>query len=191
MIQINNELAFACYANACAQGFHKDPDYSDEHWLMLIITEIGEAVNAHRSGKRAFIEVYLGVLSYEECYQQLSKERGEKLLKKIFEDHIKDTVEDELADVVIRCLDYAGHKRFDLPPLIDTSLYDLSFTECMYSVIQQLTKSPFRTVDGHSLMIVISTVLKEANSIGIDLLWFIEQKIRYNKTRERLHGKLY
>lgn len=190
MIQINNDLRDVCYQNACEHGFH-DKEYSDEHWLMLIITEIGEAVNAHRSGKRARKDMFLELQKHDSSYQKQDKKMAEKFFRRVFEDYIKNTVEDELADVVIRCLDYAGLKRFDLPPLIDTSLYDLSFTECMYSVIQQLTKSPLRTVDGHSLMIVISTVLKEANNIGIDLLWFIEQKMRYNKTRERIHGKLY
>ena len=40
-------------------------------------------------------------------------------------------------------------------------------------------------------MIVISTILKEAKILGADLAWFIEQKMRYNETREELHGKIY
>lgn len=190
MAKINNELRDACYDNACKHGFH-DKKYSDEHWLMLIITEIGEAVNAHRSGNRASIEMYLDALKYEKYYREQNKEISDRHTRKLFEDDIKDTLEDELADIVIRCLDFAGLKGFDLPSLIGTVLYGMSFAEVMYNCVLHLNQSIFRTVDKHSIMLAISTVLEEARVLGIDLLWFIEQKMKYNETRAMLHGKEY
>lgn len=50
MIQINNELRDRAYKCACDHGFH-DKEYPTEHWFMLIITEIAEAVNADREEK--------------------------------------------------------------------------------------------------------------------------------------------
>ena len=49
-MEINNELRDRAYQCACKHGFH-DKEYSDKHWLMLIITEISEAVDADRKGK--------------------------------------------------------------------------------------------------------------------------------------------
>lgn len=190
MEKINNELRDACYNNACKHGFH-DMEYSDEHWLMLIITEIGEAVNAHRSGKRADTEIYLGALKYEKYYREQNNAAAEKYMKKLFEDDLKDTLEDELADIVIRCLDFAGLRKLDMPQVIDVSIYEMSFAEVMYNCVLQLNQSINRTVDEHSLILVISEVLEEARVLGIDLLWFIEQKMKYNETRAMLHGKEY
>ena len=39
MIQINNELRDRAYQCACEHGFH-DKEYSDAHWLMLIVSEM-------------------------------------------------------------------------------------------------------------------------------------------------------
>ena len=45
-----NELKNRAYKTAKAHGWH-DKELSDETYLMLIITEIAEAVNADRAGK--------------------------------------------------------------------------------------------------------------------------------------------
>lgn len=44
-----NRLRDEAYATACNKGFH-DEKHSDEHYLMLVITEIAEAVQADRKG---------------------------------------------------------------------------------------------------------------------------------------------
>ena len=47
-----NKLRDRAYSIAKAHGFH-EKEYSDETYLMLIITEISEAVNADRKGEHA------------------------------------------------------------------------------------------------------------------------------------------
>ena len=49
MIQINNELRDRAYQCAKAHGFH-DKEHHDSHWLALIMSEVGEAINADRKG---------------------------------------------------------------------------------------------------------------------------------------------
>ena len=178
-IQINNNLRDRAYDNACKHGFH-DKEYSDEHWLMLILTEIGEAVNADRKGKHANVEEFNKTTKITDFG-----------FMRTFERYIKDSVCDELADVVIRCLDFAGLKKFDLPPVIDTTIHGMSFTEIMYSCVLNLSQSVYRTVDKHSIMLVISTLIEVSNNLGFDLLWFVEQKMRYNELREPMHSKKY
>ena len=47
-----NNLRDRAYKNACNHGFHNE-EKIDAHWLMLVITEIAEAVQAHRNKKYA------------------------------------------------------------------------------------------------------------------------------------------
>ena len=47
-----NELAKKAYENAKKKGFH-DEKHTDGHWLMLVMCERAEAVEADRCGKRA------------------------------------------------------------------------------------------------------------------------------------------
>ena len=87
-----NKLAKESHANAVKHGFWEKRE-SNEHCLMLVVSEIGEMVEAHRTGKRANIEAY-----------------NEPLLGGCapFTSFIKDTLEDEMADVAIRLGDLAG-----------------------------------------------------------------------------------
>lgn len=52
-----NKLAKESHANAVKHGFWEKRE-SNEHCLMLVVSEIGEMVEAHRTGKRANIEAY-------------------------------------------------------------------------------------------------------------------------------------
>ena len=53
-----NELADKAHSNAVNHGFG-DEKWSNEHCLMLVITEIGEMVEAHRKGHRADVDAFV------------------------------------------------------------------------------------------------------------------------------------
>ena len=76
------ELAKEIHANAVAKGFWDKP-HSNEHYLMLVITELSEAVEAHRKGRMASIPERI-------------EDFPNKAFVPSFESHIKDTLEDEL-----------------------------------------------------------------------------------------------
>ena len=188
-IQINNNLRDLAYDNACKHGFH-EKEYSDAHWIMLIITEIGEAVNADRKGKHA------DKSDWDELYH-ISKDSSNEDFVYDFEYYIKDSVEDELADVVIRCLDFLGKIGFDLSETQEILEYSESdpcpeetciITEVMYNITSLLYSS--REV-GLRVQDVIIQIFWLSKHLGVDLLWFIEQKMRYNELREPMHGKKY
>ena len=88
MIQINNDLRDRAYQCACEHGFH-ETEHSDAHWLMLIVSEMAEAVDADRKGKKANID------AFERLYSGSDSKFG-------YEKLIKGSVEEELADIVIR-----------------------------------------------------------------------------------------
>lgn len=129
------------HANAVAKGFYDNqPEVGTQ--LMLIVSELGEALEAHRKGRWANFKYMIE--RQKELLHSIPKGLSEteylteakRIKANLFEIHVKDTVEDELADALIRILDLA-------------------------------------------------------ESLKIDLEWFVLQKMEYNKSRERLHGKAY
>ena len=113
-----NDLAFVIHENAKSKGFW-DVSTNIPEKLMLIVSEVSEALEAHRHGRIA----PKGIANKE-------FDRDE------FEAIYKDTFNDEIADTIIRLLDLCGHLKID--------------------------------IDTH-----------------------IKYKMKYNVTRERLHGKKY
>ena len=130
MIELN-KLASQIYEGNAEKGFWdgSSKDVKDKKEvalkLMLIVSELGEAMESHRKGKFANIEMYKHDM---EVFPASFTDN--------FVDRIKDSFEDEIADTIIRLFDMAG-------------------------------------------------------GLGIDLEFHIEIKLKYNATREKLHGKKY
>ena len=183
-----NELRDRAYKTACEHGFH-DKRLSNEHHLCLIISELMEAVEADRKGKRADRESFKSSYEDEEPHDDVN-------FRYSFENYIKGTVEEELADVVIRCLDLAGLRDWDLQDTLDNvdelnnvsdffqkhTFVEIAFEICTGTIISE----SLRSIKG-----VILDVWQYCLWKGIDIEWFIEQKMRYNKLRPKLNGKRY
>ena len=178
MIQINNKLRDRAFNCACKHGFH-ETEHSDEHWMMLIMTEISEAVNADRKGQHALVEEFNRTLKVTDFG-----------FKNTFERCIKESVEDELADVVIRCLDFSGLKNIDID-LGEDECKDngSSFADKMYWACWALCCEDFSLSE--KIEETLIDILQVASCYNIDLLWHIEKKMRYNELRPMLNGKKY
>lgn len=111
-----NELAQRIYEANKEKGFW-DQERNVGEMLMLVTSELGEALEAHRKNRVADWDKF--------DYKNIS-----------FVDSIKDSFEDEVADAIIRLLDLCG-------------------------------------------------------GLGINIERHIEEKLKYNATRPRLHGKQY
>lgn len=85
-----NELRDKAYRNAVTHGFH-NKELSNEHCLCLVISELMEAVEADRKGKRADRESFKSSYENEEPHYNAD-------FKYSFEKYIKGCVGDELAD---------------------------------------------------------------------------------------------
>lgn len=180
-----NKLRDQAYKSACEHGFH-DEVYSISHYLCLIISELMEAVEADRKRDHADMDAY-------------EKYEGRITFEENFVRHIKNTVEDELADACIRILDLFGAviwyssidlnkaiKEYDSEPKDFFNLYAL-FTEKIYSLVLDICAYRF-IVD---LVRILKRIFILAGSLGIDIERHIELKMQYNQTRPRLHGKKY
>ena len=179
------------YKIACDHGFH-DKDLSNEHLLCLVISELMEAVEADRKGKRANVDWFKKKVSNSRICQGLDpdipKERGYEVA---YNETIKGSVDEELADAVIRLLDLAGLRNIsfelkikDIINCIDDiakACKDETFTEIIYSISTIPARYKF-LFDFH---------LGLAMYLDIDIFWHIDQKMKYNELREKMHGKKY
>lgn len=184
-----NELRDTAYQCAIEHGWHEE-NLSNEHWLCLVISELMEAVEADRIGKYADRNQF-------ESYMSL-RGRSDDEFVYAFKHGIKDTVEDELADACIRLLDLAGLRNINLSSIsfpIENSKEHienrskLTFTEWCYDVTRVIARY---NKDNYPIGYLFIGILQEmcciAEIIGFDLLWHIEQKMRYNELRPYKHG---
>lgn len=176
-----NDLKNKAYQIAVNHGWH-EAELSTDHCLMLVITELSEAIEADRK------ENY--------CYKKISSTdrynsfpTNESRFIKEFEAFVKDTVEDELSDAIIRLLDWYGMKNiiieeeaFEEEVLIEyASIYKKkTFTESIFNIIQEISR--------RDVGIALLKIFGFAKHLDIDILWFINQKMRYNECRSYRHG---
>ena len=186
-----SELVSNSYRVAKEHGFHEDY-HSPSHYMMLVLSEIGEMVEADRKNRHADIA----------CFTTSGLESWTTL----FETWIKDTFEDEMADVVIRLCDFCGS--LGVLPYMKDVMVDMSedFREFFgnKSVCEQCFQLSSLVVDvqevshdaddtemRHRLGATLCFVFEMARFHGIDLLWHVDRKMEYNESRPRRHGKAY
>lgn len=180
-----NLLRDKAYKIAKDNGFH-EKELSDEHCLVLVISELSEALEAYREGN---------LLSEDRYDYNTQKERIKNnfedlfAFEDIFESRIKDTFEDELADTVIRLLDLAGYKRYKvLEKYLNLSVENKSIPEHIFILISKLSSDfylPYR------IDYCIKYIFELSKKMNIDILWHIENKMRYNELRSYKHGKRF
>ena len=171
-----NKLAEEAHVNAVKHGFW-ETKVSNEHCLMLVITEIAEMVEADRVSRKANTAAY---------NEMPNKQIG-------FERFIKNTVEDEMADIVIRLADLAGALGVNFDKMLPCRYYraysKFSFTENAFALSKGLCRDSIGIEK--RIQFGLEYVTKWAKSINIDLDWHIDEKMKYNATRPLKHGKAY
>ncbi len=151
---------------------------------MLVITEIGELVQADRKGK----VMEIGSPAAQKLMENDMEDGA--TFEEFFEDFVKDSLEDEMADVAIRLLDLAGKCAIEIDESCVTAwpFEEYSFTESACQLCYCLTGY----AEFHSkINYAIAFIREWAKHLDIDLEWHIEQKMRYNETRPVKHGKKY
>jgi len=190
VIYTPEELKFLSQkAHDCAlrHGFY-DGFVGIEESLWLVVTELAEMTDADRKGKRA------GEESMKEIDE---KELSDDAFKALFEAKIEGTVESEMADACIRLFDILGTFGFipSLKAKADELIIYESLARTCYHIAEMLIDSSMAYKSDLTLFERIVKTLfymfRFAESMGIDLKWFIEQKMRYNELRPLRNGKRY
>ena len=95
-----NELSKSIHKDVIERGFYDDPRQIGT-LLMLVVSELSEALEADRKSKHCSVVEYA-----------LTPE-GELDVEK-FKEKVKDTFEDEIADAFIRLFDLCGYLNIDI-----------------------------------------------------------------------------
>lgn len=181
-----NALKERAYNIAVAHGFHEDIK-PNAYYLGLVMSEAGEAINADRKGDHADTK-------------RFEENPGKWAFDLNFRIYIKDSVEDEIADIIIRLLDFAGLKEYELR-LNTITQFDIEFLRLGEGFVADL----FNLIGGLSealedddlemyicgLISIVSESFEEMTGSDKDLWWFVEQKMKYNELRPKLNGKKY
>lgn len=176
------ELQKRVWKIAKEHGWHDKP-LSFEHHCGLIMTEVAEAVEADRNGRRSDDAGFKkglthGCILVEKCKYMA-----------FYKNYIKGSIEEEFADIVIRLVDMAQEIHGDdmqwcgIP--IDESMYNdrNSFIVNAWCLVSEvLGWFPMTISDS------VSYMFEWAEHLNIDLWQHIEWKMRYNELRPYKHG---
>ena len=165
---------------ATAHGWHEQP-ISTEQYCRLIMTEMAEAIEADRNGRRADME------SFNERMSNL--DGSDECFKEMYKRYVKGSIEEEFADVVIRVLDMAQEVHGDRMrwlgyyPWGQVYHEDKSFIENAWYFIREILNWGTMNISDS-----VSFMFDWAQDLGIDLWQHIEWKMKYNELRPYKHG---
>ena len=198
-----NELRDRAHAMAKEKGWH-ETEHSDEHWLMLVITEVAEAVEAYRDPTDSYhrdsnpFAPWFENPSWRRCPQcgcdpVMMRDGSERYTccADLHEIGGKPCgVGSELADVVIRMLDLSGLRR------VEFQFYHLASARLGIDMtpdstfVERMARLSLATLDpvGATFREIIVGVDVICEHYGIDLWAEVEIKTAFNATRARRHG---
>jgi len=120
-----NKSAELIHQGNVSRGFYDDafdkdgfPTKNTGELLMLVVSELSEALEADRKSKQAnidFFEDKINLLNYQDISQK-------DAFIESFKTHVKDTFQDEIADSVIRILDICCYLGIDIDRHINLKL---------------------------------------------------------------------
>ena len=174
--------AKAIHENACAHGWH-DEKKPDDHWLCMVMTEVAEAVEADRKGRRFTSE---NRQEYEMRLDAVGDSREVTITA--YESCIKGTLEEEFADIVIRILDFVYEKYGEAmtwsPKAMISHHHHSSFTESAFRLVRLMTYAATPEV----LSMIVLYMYDWADCLGVDLDYHIVAKMKYNECRPYKHN---
>ena len=194
-------LAEDAFKNADKHGFYTERTEIETE-LMLIITEMSEAVQADRHNRHGSIEDYDSEI-------QMGRD-----IPTAYKNSLEGTVESEFADIAIRILSLLGwmNSKTTIKLKSDSILADeYGISKIQFKIQNTINKGSIAKdlyrlngrlswfVDNESCSWFVSDTLQDilmrvfaiAHNHNIDLMEHIKLKMQYNESRPYLHGCLY
>lgn len=188
-------LSKQAFESAKSKGFYSDTGIDTTFYLMFIIVEMSEALQADRKDRHGSIEEY-----------ESDIEMGNDI-PSAYENTLEGTVESEFADIAIRILSLLGSimniAKIELMGDDDIKdeyvlaryIFGLNIVEDLYRLIEKmgvcdLNDSPNWYLAKHLQKMLID-IFAIAHNNNINLIEHIRLKMKYNETRPYLHGYKY
>lgn len=188
-------LSKQAFESAKSKGFYSDTGIDITFYLMFIIVEMSEALQADRKNRHGSIEDYEIEIEMDRDFPTA------------YRNTLEGTVESEFADIAIRILSLLGSimdsAKIELMGDNDIKdeyklakfIFGSNIVEDLYRLIEKmgvcdLDDSPNWYLAKHlqEMLIVIFAI---AHSNNINLMEHIRLKMKYNETRPYLHGYKY
>jgi NTP pyrophosphatase (non-canonical NTP hydrolase) len=176
-----NDQAKQIFENNKAKGWHENTR-SFEELVLLIQSEAFEGLEALRKGKFASIDDTLTLFNSLYTYKTFAPG--------IFKEKIKDTFEDEIADVYIRTLDMCHAKTIYISK---PTHFDLNKSLMIFSLLNNkvVNSKMYELVSATSATWLVSWCESVAFAYGFNLQHHVALKLAYNATRPAKHGKKF
>lgn len=180
------KLIKEAHGNAVERGFFPEgEDQNIGELLMLIISELGEALEAHRCEKFADMSMLIGYPLENYTYPQWKHD---------FENFVKDTFEDEIADVFIRLFSLCGY--LDLKIENRKILHHINWDTDNIAVqlkriVKYIVNINEKKIDIIDVSVIHDLILSFCALHNIPIEKHIKAKMAYNRTRPHKHGKEY
>lgn len=188
-------LSKQAFESAKSKGFYSDTGIDTTLYLMFIIVEMSEALQADRKDRHGSIEDY-----------EIEIEMGRDF-PTAYRNTLEGTVESEFADIAIRILSLLGSimdsAKIELMGDNDIKdeyklakfIFGSNIVEDLYRLIEKmgvcdLDDSPNWYLAKH-LQEMLIAIFAIAHSNNINLMEHIRLKMKYNETRPYLHGSKY
>jgi NTP pyrophosphatase (non-canonical NTP hydrolase) len=190
-IEINRYIKEA-HKTAVEKGFYPEgEDKNIGEMLMLIVSELGEALEAHRCGRFAYLNiepVQTGAI-FHKLYTQTDDQ-----FHVFFEENIKDTFEDKKANVFIGLFDLCGYLGIDIDAKEinygESIPKTFKLAELLLLCSRVVGEMQDETMDKRSHIITAMAYLFAiCKKFNIPIEKHIQAKMAYNKTRPAKHGK--
>jgi NTP pyrophosphatase (non-canonical NTP hydrolase) len=169
------KLAKEIYEIAVAHGWHEDTK-PNGLWMALVVSEVAEAIEADRK--------HISVNGNIEGFHKLIEVGHD--FKTVYRDYLKGSVAEELADIVIRLLDYINMRWGDK--------YEWWYNPHSFRIPDEFPVAAWKLVKVHlnegsmNVRDSIQYVIEWADKLNIDLEEHIKWKMRYNSLRSYKHG---
>lgn len=201
-------LATKAHAIARSKGFWEEGSNKNKpgQMLMLIVSELGEALEGLRKGRLAS-EILTNTdhpnrnVTKLEYFLYRTTVAGTDF-RRAFEEYVKDSFEDEVADAIIRLFDFVGGYGIDIdvrPRDIDHAKEFLHDCDSQGDQLLLIThrinhlRTNLNNISRNGAASnTLAYLLAFAEMNGIDKLeQHIELKMQYNETRPMLNGKKF
>lgn len=188
-------LSKQAYESAKSKGFYSDTGIDTTFYLMFIIVEMSEALQADRKDKHGSIEDYEIEIEMDRDFPTA------------YRNTLEGTVESEFADIAIRILSLLGSimdsekaEFMEDEDLIDEYklakfIFRSNIVEDLYRLIEKMGVCDLDDSPNWYLVRRLQEMLMDifaiAHSNNINLIEHIKLKMKFNESRPYLHGYKY